>query len=443
MKARVRSSGFSALLRVTTPRFALLSARTLAYSLVLISAALAFVPWQQTSMGSGKVIAYSPVEREQTIKAPMKGLIARWHVQEGAIVKKGQLIVELADNDPLLMTRLTQQRDAKKSIVAAATISIEAVRNQVVALKKTRVLALAAADARIRMAKNKVLAARQKLFASKATLKTAKLNEVRQKKLQKGGLTSDRAVELAELSRAKAEASFYSAKAALQAAKGDLLAKRAERLGKAADVDGKIAKARATIQKGRAEQAKGKASLVSAEVKLSRQARMKVTAPRDGVIARVLAKQGSEYVKAGEPLALLVPDTMRRAVAVWVDGNDVPLIHPGRTVRLQFEGWPAVQFSGWPSVAVGTFGGRVKFVDATADPDGRFRVVVVPGPFKWPDQRYLRQSVRANAWILLDQVSLGYEIWRQLNGFPASSSQGGSSGVKDKGGAKAGKGQKK
>ena len=29
----------------------------------------------------------------------------------------------------------------------------------------------------------------------------------------------------------------------------------------------------------------------------------------------------------------------------------------------------------------------------------------------WPDGRYLRQGVRANGWLLLETVSLGYELW--------------------------------
>ena len=49
---------------------------------------------------------------------------------------------------------------------------------------------------------------------------------------------------------------------------------------------------------------------------------------------------------------------------------DAPLIEPGRKVRLQFEGWPAVQFVGWPSVAVGTFGGKVNRVFPTDDGKG-------------------------------------------------------------------------
>ena len=52
-----------------------------------------------------------------------------------------------------------------------------------------------------------------------------------------------------------------------------------------------------------------------------------------------------------------------------------------------------------------------------------------------PDNRYLRQGVRANGWVLLKQVPLGYEIWRQLNGFPpvVADKEPGQSKEKDKG----------
>lgn len=145
-----------------------------------------------------------------------------------------------------------------------------------------------------------------------------------------------------------------------------------------------------------------------------------MTAPRAGVIFRVIANQGGEQVSAGDPLAVLVPDTQDRAVEIWVDGNDAALISPGRAVRLQFEGWPAVQFAGWPSVAVGTFGGRVAFVDSTDNGRGDFRLVVVPDPDEepWPSTRFLRQGARANGWVILNRVSVGFELWRQLNGFP-------------------------
>lgn len=125
--------------------------------------------------------------------------------------------------------------------------------------------------------------------------------------------------------------------------------------------------------------------------------------------------------KRATPLVTLVPDTAARAVALTIDGNDLPLVSPGEQVRLVFEGWPAIQFSGWPDLGRGTFGGRVAFVDATDNGKGGFRVVVVPdansGP--WPPEAQLRQGVRARGWVMLGRVRLGYELWRQINGFPA------------------------
>ena len=54
----------------------------------------------------------------------------------------------------------------------------------------------------------------------------------------------------------------------------------------------------------------------------------------------------------------------------------------------------------------------------------QFRVLVLPASgTEWPAQRYLRQGVRTNGWVLLNQVKLGYELWRQLNGFPPVVSQ--------------------
>ena len=147
---------------------------------------------------------------------------------------------------------------------------------------------------------------------------------------------------------------------------------------------------------------------------------MSIKAPRSGTILRIMAKQGGQMLKAGDPVAMFVPDITANAVELWADGKDGPLITAGRKVRLQFEGWPAVQFVGWPSAAIGTFGGVVEFVDSHANDHGRFRVVVSPDPDDepWPDARWLRQGVHANGWILLDQVSLGFELWRQFNGFP-------------------------
>lgn len=192
----------------------------------------------------------------------------------------------------------------------------------------------------------------------------------------------------------------------------------------------KFEKAKITYKKLLSEEASAAASLAKAEVKFSRQQRQLVTAQRDGTILSILNGGGSVFVNEGDALAVFVPENLQPAVEIYVDGNDLPLVQPGRHVRLQFEGWPAVQFSGWPAVAIGTFGGEVYSVDPSVNKNGKFRVLVVPEKDpqdqgmmeeqEWPDSLYLRQGTRVVGWVLLDTVKLGYELWRIFNGFPPS-----------------------
>lgn len=157
---------------------------------------------------------------------------------------------------------------------------------------------------------------------------------------------------------------------------------------------------------------------------LTRQQSQLVLAPTDGTIVRLLVGSSTSVVNQGDVVAIFAPKNTQLSAQLFIRGNDLPLVYEGRKVRLQFEGWPAIQFSGWPSVAVGTFGGVVTVVDQTATPEGLFRVIVVPDKGeKWPDSRFIRQGTRVNGWILLNNVALGYELWRQFNGFPPSLDQ--------------------
>lgn len=169
-----------------------------------------------------------------------------------------------------------------------------------------------------------------------------------------------------------------------------------------------------------AKESKALAELKKAEVQLSRQASQTLHAPRAGTIISILAGDVATTVKEGQSVATFVPSNVPPAVELYIDGLNIPLIHPGRKVRLQFEGWPVVQFSGWPSTAVGTFGGIVKSVDPTISKNGLFRVLIVEDPEAepWPDERFLRFGAKVKGWVLLDTVSIGYELWRQLNNFP-------------------------
>jgi multidrug resistance efflux pump len=175
------------------------------------------------------------------------------------------------------------------------------------------------------------------------------------------------------------------------------------------------------IQDMRGRIASEEAALARTRTNLSRQAVQIVTAPRDGFIQRVQAGDAATFVSAGDMLAMFVPESTERVVEVFIVGRDVALVQKGAKARIMFEGWPAVQFSGWPAVAVGTFGGIVIAVDQSAQPDGRFRVLIredMSDPHRWPEERFVRFGAKAQAWVLLDTVPVGYEIWRQLNSFP-------------------------
>jgi len=425
---------------VRPPRLTRTIARLLVALFALVGVALAVVPWQQNSPAHGRVIAFAPLDRQQTIEAPVDGRVVRWYVQEGERVEEGAPIADIADNDQDLVSRLQREKAAIDARIEAAKARAGAVSGRVTSLESSRESALAAAKGRLGMAKDRVRAAEQSVVAAKASHETAKLNLARQRSLFEEGLASKRQVELAELDEARTRTETERASASLGAARSEVVAVEADRSKIKNDASASISDATASRASAEAEIASATAELARMEVRLARQLTQSVKAPRKGTVLRVVAKQGGEMVKSGEVLAVLVPDTDDAAVELWVSGNDVNLVGPGRDVRLQFEGWPAIQFSGWPSAAVGTYGGKVAFVDAADDGYGKFRVVVVPnGPAPWPEKQFLRQGTRANGWILLDRVSLGYELWRQFNGFPPEwSAPAGAAGAKAdaKGGSK-------
>ncbi|MFT4769602.1 MAG: multidrug efflux pump subunit AcrA (membrane-fusion protein) [Glaciecola sp.] len=179
--------------------------------------------------------------------------------------------------------------------------------------------------------------------------------------------------------------------------------------------------ARIRVEQLRADVAQAGAELSRVDVNLSRQSVQIVRAPRDGTILRVNAGDAATFINAGQVVATFVPDNADRAIEMFVDGRDIALVRDGARVRIQFEGWPVIQISGWPSVAVGTFSGHVIAIDPSAQSNGRFRILVEEDEgtgVAWPDRRFVRFGSKARGWVLLDEVSVGYEIWRQMNNFP-------------------------
>jgi membrane fusion protein, adhesin transport system len=397
-------------------------ARNLVVAFAIFVLFLALAPWQQNLPGTGQVIAYTPDDRPQALEATISGRVLRWHVIEGQAVEAGELIVELADNDPHRLERIGLERDAATARLGAYKEKVRAYRERVEALRRSQGAQIDAASASVRIARESLRSREELLAAAEASVEMARVQRERLDRLASRGLASQRDRELAELADTTAAASLASARAQLRAAQQSVTNERASLERVRATTEADLRSADAMLRSAETEVESARQALVAIESRLAQQQAQEVRAPRAGIIHRVFARQGGVQVSRGQVLATLVPFTETRAVELLVDGNDAALISPGRHVRLQFEGWPAVQFAGWPSVAVGTFGGRVSFVDPASDGRGDFRVVVISDADDepWPDARFLRQGTRAKGWVMLDDVRVGFEVWRRLNGFPPS-----------------------
>lgn len=421
MSARNELLGMSALRRVRGPRSARRVGGGLLGALLVLALVLGLVPWQQTSLGSGRVIAFDPGSRTQLVEAPIKGRVVDWHVSEGDVVAAGDKIATLQDNDPSYLGRLERELTTVDDRVASSREALSAYQAKVAAGEATMEASVLAAEAKVNATARKVDSARQKQAIADADYDTAVLNLARVEPLFEDGLASERKLELARLKSRETAAKRLEAQAGIAEAQAQLAEARAGLVKVREEQRGKIQGMRAEMQAAAQKVAELEAKRLETETKVSRQGAQVVTAPRSGTILAILAGLGGEQVKEGDVLARLVPDEVDTVVEMTVDGNDVPLIERGQQVRLQFEGWPAVQFAGWPGVAVGTFPGEVSFIDAADDGSGQFRIVVrepADSTEPWPDGRYLRQGIRAKGWVLLSQVPLGWELWRQLNGFP-------------------------
>lgn len=319
---------FKTLRSLKTPSALRAIAVLLAIGITVSLAGLAFVPWVQTAPGTGSVIALDPRDRVQNITAMVPGRIERWYVTDGSIVKRGDPIVQITDNDPMLLDRLRAERAQKLAEIQAAELAAQ----------------------------------------------TAMLDVNRTGTLYREGLAARRDYEAAQI--------------------------------KVADYNAKIAQSRAAINK--------------VDVDLTRQSAQVVYAPRAGRIMQINAGDTSTMVKQGDMLATFAPEEAQRVVELFVDGRDVPLIKTGRRVRLAFEGWPAIQASGWPSVAQGMFDGRVRAIDLSASENGLFRILIEQSPDRppWPREPFVRLGAKVRGWVLMETVSAGFELWRQLNDFP-------------------------
>lgn len=402
---------------------------------------LLFFPWQQNIRGKGKLTAFSPSQRPQSIETAIAGRISSWKVSEGEFVNKGDTILTLSEVkdkyfDPELLRRTQDQVDAKRGGIASKREKATALENQIEALESLLV-------AKRQQAVNKLQQSKFKLVSDSVDYEAEKVRFANQENIFDRNKRRFEAGNIALTKFQEIESKYQASKMKQISAENKFLESKTEVINTTVGINAveaeykdKISKAQSDLSNTLADVFESEASLTKLEneyVNLSiRNEQYQIIAPQDGYIVKAMKAGIGETIKEGESVVQISPENPDLAVEMYVKALDVPLIQPGRKVRIQFDGWPALQFSGWPSVSVGTFGGVVKVIDRVNSVGGQYRILVTPDPEDeaWPEQ--LRIGSGTKGWVMLDNVAVWYEIWRQLNGFPPSFYETPEENAKDK-----------
>ncbi len=385
-------------------------------------------------MGSGQIIVFSPMERPQDIEAQIPGRLLGWYVRDGQLVNAGQLIAELTDLDPRFLDRNQLKRlvDQKHSLIAkrdAAKERVASLTSQLANSGASREAAVPAAEQRIGQANDRLYAAEQTVEVAEQNVKTTQWQLDRMSALYEKGLRSQRDQQVAQLDNVKAKTELLRANSAYDVVKRDADISGLDYKKVSADTQASINAIKAAMAEANQVIATTSADIDNLEISVQNMAeriqQRAVRAPCAGRVVRLNRVGSGETVAAGAVLATIVPGTEDRAAAILIRDYDAPLLSVGDPVRLAISGWPALQFMGWPSIAVGTFAGRIAVIDAVDDGKHFYRIIVVPDSAAiekkkeepWPSVKYLRPGAQATGWVLLKNVPLWYELWRQFNGF--------------------------
>lgn len=386
-----------------------------------------FLPWTQNIRGKGFLTTLKPDQRPQTIQSPIPGRIEKWYVQEGDFVEKGDTILFISEVkneyfDPKLVERTGQQIKAKSMAVGSYEGKVNALKNQISALGNERKLKLEQAKNKLMQSYLKVQSDSIDLEAAKTNISIAERQYSRTEQLQKEGLKAVTDVEEKRLKLQETQAKLISQQNKLLVAKNDVLNAEMEINRIQAEYADKISKAQSDMFAAQSSQYDSEAQVTKLENEYTnyemRNEMYYIRAPQSGFINKALQGGIGETFKEGDRLVGIMPADYDMAVETFLEPLDLPLIHIGEKVRIQFDGWPAIVFSGWPNISYGTYGGKVVAVETFISENGKYRVLLAPDPEDEPWPTQIRVGSGANTIALLEDVPIWFELWRQVNGFP-------------------------
>lgn len=386
-----------------------------------------FLPWTQNIRSKGYVTTLLPDQRPQTIQALIGGKIEKWYVREGQVVQAGDTILKVTEVkeeylDPELLDRTQGQINAKIGSADSYEKKAQRLEEQYQALLKGREIKLTQNEIKIQTTKLKIESDSMELVAIQLKQSIAEKQLVRIKSLYYDGIKSLTDLEAKRMSVQEANAKATSLINKINAHRNELDNLVANKLGIINEYADKLAKSSSDRMSALSSKFDSDASVNKLKSQFNayevRQKNYFITSPIDGMITESLQNGIGEIIKNGDKVVNIVPTEYQLAVETYVEAFDMPLLAIGEKVRIQFDGWPAIVFSGWPNNSSGTFGGAIFAIDNDVSKNGKYRILIAPDEDdkEWPEQ--LRVGGGANTITLLKDVRVGYEIWRQLNGFP-------------------------
>lgn len=395
--------------------------------LSLLLLVILFLPWTQNVSGKGYVTTLRPEHRPQTIQSPIPGRIEEWFVQEGDLVQKGDTILFISEVkgeyfDPLLVERTGDQIEAKSNSVQSYLGKIDALGNQITALREEQALKSRQAINKLMQARLKVESDSIDLRAARSNLEIARAQYERTLSLHEEGLKALSDVEEKNQKLQDIRAKVISQENKLLASENEVINSEIEINRIEAEYAEKVSKTQSELHTARSNQYDAAAQVSKLESEFSNYAIRNdlyyILAPQTGYINKAIRAGIGETIKEGERLVGIMPADFELAVETYVRPIDVPLLYPGEPVRVQFDGWPSIVFSGWENLSYGTYGARIVAVENFISDNGMYRVLLAPDPDDRPWPSGVRVGSGATTIALLDVVPIWYEIWRNLNGFP-------------------------
>jgi membrane fusion protein (multidrug efflux system) len=332
------------------------------------------------------------------------GQVLRVAIQENQMVKKGDLLAEIDDQD---YTARAKQAEADlasaQAQAAAADAQVEVVGATSKGSLSTAKAAFSGSSAGVASADAQFALAQAQVVRAETEVRKAETDLRRAHELREANAVAQEKVDNAQAARDAAVATHAQAVAQLAAAqegKRGAQARVSEALGRVTQsepIEAQLAAAKANADLAHARADGARAALDLAKLQLSY---TKITSPGDGLASKLSVHAG-QFVAVGQPVIELVPTTTY--VIANFKETQIGRMRPGERAQIEVDAFPHRKFEGRVESLSGGTGSSFSLLPAD-NASGNFVKVVqrVPVRIAWvnpPSDVVLRAGLSVDATV--------------------------------------------